>query len=67
MKIDELTDTQLALIADVRPFWVACHCPNWMGDNRPFWLEDHCSELMLTRRHHISDVPGDIAELARGV
>jgi hypothetical protein len=38
MKIDELTDIQLNIIAKHRPDWMSKHRPEWMGYNRPAWM-----------------------------
>ena len=39
MRITDLTEKQMEIIADNRPSWMADNHPDWMADHHPDWDE----------------------------
>lgn len=50
MKISELTNEQLDVLAFNIPHWMAFNIPNWMADNRPEWMAENRPHWMIVNR-----------------
>jgi len=47
MKIGDLTDEQLEIIASVNPAWVGFYFPKWMADRFPVWMQGYRTGRMM--------------------
>lgn len=73
MKITDLTEKQLEIIADNCPEWLVKYNPEWMAYNRPDlmakyrpeWMISKCPDWVADNRPDWNDIPAYIVNLCK--